>query len=220
MLRRVVESAAPVTLGASYQLESSLKDMKTGTTGATLSAQSLPGAVPGKITVIDFQWPAMDETALVELPKIETRTGYLALLANLAALVWLYRGQRERFVTLLGRHVDRAIEAYKRVLAGKYCPRAVAYRIRHGLSDNDTAMAVLVLPMVRASSAGVVYTLDPACSAVGGKAVGVYVVDGLAAELVAGKSLASLVPAVGISWFHRGRLLPLARRARRLSWLR
>jgi len=47
-----------VTLGASYQFESSLKDMKTGTTGATLSAQSLPGAVPGKITVIDFQWPA------------------------------------------------------------------------------------------------------------------------------------------------------------------
>lgn len=80
------------------------------------------------------------------------------------------------------------LAAYKRVLAGKYCPRAVAYRIRHGLSDNDTAMAVLVLPMVRASSAGVVYTLDPACSAVGGKAVGVYVVDGLAAELVDGSA--------------------------------
>lgn len=80
------------------------------------------------------------------------------------------------------------LAAYKRVLAGKYCPRAVAYRIRHGLSDNDTAMAVLVLPMVRASSAGVVYTLDPACSAVGGKAVGVYVVNGLAAELVDGSA--------------------------------
>lgn len=80
------------------------------------------------------------------------------------------------------------IAAYKRVLAGKYCPRAVAYRIRHGLSDSDTAMAVLVLPMVKALSAGVVYTLDPACSAVGGKAVGVYVVDGLAAELVDGST--------------------------------
>jgi pyruvate, water dikinase len=80
------------------------------------------------------------------------------------------------------------LAAYKRVLAGKYCPRAVAYRIRHGLSDSDTAMAVLVLPMVKASSAGVVYTLDPACSAVGGKAVGVYVVDGLAAELVDGSA--------------------------------
>lgn len=56
-LGAIYKVSPTVTLGASYQLESSLKDMKTGTTGATLSAQSLPGAVPGKITVIDFQWP-------------------------------------------------------------------------------------------------------------------------------------------------------------------
>jgi len=78
--------------------------------------------------------------------------------------------------------------AYKRVLAGKYCPRAVAYRIRHGLTDNDTAMAALVLPMIPAAAAGVVYTRDPACAAVGGNAVGVYVVGGLAAELVDGSA--------------------------------
>ncbi len=80
------------------------------------------------------------------------------------------------------------LAAYKRVLAGKYCPRALAYRIRHGLTDNQTAMAALVLPMVEASAAGVVYTLDPACAGVGGKAVGVYVVHGLAAELVDGSA--------------------------------
>jgi pyruvate,water dikinase len=78
------------------------------------------------------------------------------------------------------------LAAYKRVLAGKYCPRALAYRVRHGLTDNNTAMAALVLPMVKASAAGVVYTFDPACSAVGGNAVGVYVVGGLAADLVDG----------------------------------
>lgn len=32
---------------------------------------------------------AMDETALVELPKLEARTGYLAMLANVATLVGL-----------------------------------------------------------------------------------------------------------------------------------
>ncbi len=78
------------------------------------------------------------------------------------------------------------LAAYKRVLAGKYCPRAVSYRLRHGLSDADTAMAVLVLPMIEATAAGVVYTCDPACPAVGGEAMGVYVVDGLAANLVDG----------------------------------
>ena len=83
---------------------------------------------------------------------------------------------------------DDVLGAYKRVLAGKYCPRAVAYRIRHGLTDYDTAMAVLVLPMVKAEAAGVVYTKDPACAAVGGQAVGVYVVGGLAANLVDGSA--------------------------------
>lgn len=78
--------------------------------------------------------------------------------------------------------------AYKRVLAGKYCPRAVSYRIRHGLTDNDTAMAVLVLPMIPATISGVVYTCDPACPMVGGKAIGVYVVSGLADSLVDGSS--------------------------------
>lgn len=87
-------------------------------------------------------------------------------------------------------HVDRRdiCNAYKRVLAGKYCPRAISYRIGHGLSDMDTAMAVLILPMVDAVQAGVVYTCDPACSAVGGDALGVYVVNGLASELVDGSS--------------------------------
>lgn len=83
---------------------------------------------------------------------------------------------------------DAILSAYKRVLAGKYCPRALSYRVRHGLSDTDTAMAVLVLPMVQARWAGVVYTSDPACPAVGGEAMGVYVVDGVAAELVDGSS--------------------------------
>jgi long-chain fatty acid transport protein len=46
------------TVGASYQFESSLGDMKTGSDGASLSIQGL-GAIPGRITVVDFQWPSM-----------------------------------------------------------------------------------------------------------------------------------------------------------------
>lgn len=47
-----------VTLGASYQSKSSLGDMKTKGEGATLTI-GVPsvGAIPGKLTVIDFQWP-------------------------------------------------------------------------------------------------------------------------------------------------------------------
>ena len=76
------------------------------------------------------------------------------------------------------------LEAYKRVLAGKYCPRAVSYRISNGLTDADTAMAILVIPMVDADNAGVVYSMDPDCR--GRNAIGVYGVRGLGDGLVDG----------------------------------
>ncbi len=76
------------------------------------------------------------------------------------------------------------LEAYKRVLAGKYCPRAIAYRITNGLTDSETAMAILVIPMVEADNAGVVYSRDPDC--MGDDAIGVYSVRGLGEGLVDG----------------------------------
>lgn len=46
-----------LTLGASYQAETSLKDMRTSARGAGMSAFG-GFADTGRITVIDFQWPA------------------------------------------------------------------------------------------------------------------------------------------------------------------
>lgn len=51
-------------------------------------------------------------------------------------------------------------DTYKEIIAGKYAPAAIAYRIRYGLTDLETPMAVLVLEMVAASSSGVAYTAD------------------------------------------------------------
>jgi long-chain fatty acid transport protein len=57
-LGMVWRASPSFTVGASYQFESSLGDMKTGSDGASLSIQGL-GAIPGRITVVDFQWPSM-----------------------------------------------------------------------------------------------------------------------------------------------------------------
>ncbi len=55
----LVYKAVPgVVLGASYRMKSSLKDMKTGADKASLSATG-GFADSGRITIIDFQWPAM-----------------------------------------------------------------------------------------------------------------------------------------------------------------
>lgn len=54
-----VFNAAPnLRLGLSYHAKSSLKDMKTSATAASLSATG-GFADNGRITVVDFQWPAM-----------------------------------------------------------------------------------------------------------------------------------------------------------------
>lgn len=107
--------------------------------------------------------------------------------------------------------------AYKRVLASKYAPRAIVYRVLAGYADEETDMAVLLMPLVRARAAGVAYTADTGGAAqcggatvdvggdVGGDAGGdvgndpgsvqetplsVHAVSGLADELVSGRALA------------------------------
>lgn len=58
-LGMVFKATPALTIGASYQAKSSLGDMKTGGSGASLAVQGFPQAIPGRITVVDFQWPAM-----------------------------------------------------------------------------------------------------------------------------------------------------------------
>jgi pyruvate,water dikinase len=84
-------------------------------------------------------------------------------------------------------HVDRdsLLSAYKRIVASKYSPRALYYRINHGISDMDTPMAVLVLVMVDAVASGVVYTADPAQVSV--RTMAVHSLWGLGELLVGGE---------------------------------
>jgi len=66
-----------------------------------------------------------------------------------------------QYASVLG--VDKAglFHAYRRVLASKYSPRAISYRMHHNLSDEETPMGVLVISMVPAQVSGVVYSMDP-----------------------------------------------------------
>lgn len=81
-------------------------------------------------------------------------------------------------------------QAYLQVLAGKYGERAVIYRALHGLTDRETGMAVLVLPMVDAKAAGVAYSLDSLhLEGLGRRdTLSIYATRGLGASLVEGGS--------------------------------
>jgi len=75
-------------------------------------------------------------------------------------------------------------EAYKKVLAGKYTPRSLFYRISNGILDEETPMAVLVLEMVAAGASGVMYTREPDTARAGRSAI--HALWGLGELLVGG----------------------------------
>jgi pyruvate,water dikinase len=54
------------------------------------------------------------------------------------------------------------LQAYKEVVASKYSARAILYRLRYGLDDQDTPMCVAGIAMVDSQASGVLYTVDPA----------------------------------------------------------
>ena len=60
-------------------------------------------------------------------------------------------------------NVERSMisESYKKVIASKYGPRAIAYRRKRGYRHEDIEMCVGCLVMVDALVSGVIYSRDP-----------------------------------------------------------
>jgi pyruvate, water dikinase len=93
-----------------------------------------------------------------------------------------------QYDTMLNVSRENIFTAYKTVLAGKYSTRAMIYRLHNGISDVETPMAVLFLPMIDARTSGVVYTLDPLgkCE---GECLVICAVPGLGSSLVDGSTI-------------------------------
>ena len=56
---------------------------------------------------------------------------------------------------------EHLLDAYRDVVASKYTPQAMHYRLARGLRDDDVAMCVGCLVMVEARSGGVAYSANP-----------------------------------------------------------
>ncbi|MBW2071069.1 MAG: hypothetical protein JRI89_07405 [Deltaproteobacteria bacterium] len=66
-----------------------------------------------------------------------------------------------QYSSLLNIPPAQAEEAYKEVVASKYNARAIYYQQKRGYRDQDIAMSVAIMKMVRAVASGVIYTEDP-----------------------------------------------------------
>jgi len=98
-----------------------------------------------------------------EYSELSTRHGDRPLLALRSSAVGedteaSFAGQ---YTSVLSVDPNGIASAYKRVLASKYSPRAILYRLRYGLTDAATPMGVAGVIMVEARASGVLYTVDP-----------------------------------------------------------
>ena len=114
--------------------------------------------------IISAQVPrAIEEEITAALKEIsKDRKGRLGVSVRSSAVgedgAASFAGQYE---SVLNVEPDRVAHSYKEVIASKYSPRALNYRINYGLLDRETPMAVLVQEMIDAGASGVVYTVDP-----------------------------------------------------------
>ncbi|MEF2144655.1 MAG: PEP/pyruvate-binding domain-containing protein [Desulfovibrionaceae bacterium] len=66
-----------------------------------------------------------------------------------------------QYRTVLNVCLENVTEVYKEIVASKYSPQAMAYRLHKGIPDESACMAVGCLEMVRTHAGGVTYTVDP-----------------------------------------------------------
>jgi pyruvate, water dikinase len=96
-----------------------------------------------------------------------------------------------QFRTVLNLEPTGLIEAYKEVIASKYSPSALFYRVKKGYLDTETPMAVLALEMVDAVAGGIVYSQCPFSSSTSGTTI--YAIWGLGKLLVKGETVPDVV---------------------------
>lgn len=89
-----------------------------------------------------------------------------------------------QYASVLGVGDSEIPNVYKEILASKYTPQALAYRVRCGLADQEAAMAMLVMEMIEAKTSGVIYTRERLGEA--GEMLSVYAVAGRGGRLVDG----------------------------------
>jgi pyruvate,water dikinase len=96
-----------------------------------------------------------------------------------------------QYRTVLNVKEDGILNAYKDVIASKYAPRALYYRINYGLSDFETPMAVIGLEMIDAAASGVMYTKD--LESLESKNLAIHSIWGLGELLVGGEMSPDIV---------------------------
>ena len=104
---------------------------------------------------------ARDIISAYEALELRTRPGVRVAMRSSAVGEDTAASFAGQYVSELNIVRSGLLDAYKTVLASKYAPRAIAYRLRLGLDDEDAPMCVLCIEMIDSRESGVLYSIDP-----------------------------------------------------------
>lgn len=124
--------------------------------------------------------------AIIQLAKDVGRGGLIAIRSS-ATVEDLhgssFAGQYQSFLNISSDDAEEVIATIKRVWASLWHPAPTAYRRAFDTPEDDVAMAVVLMEMIPATTAGVVFTVDPGGAE---NSARVEAVDGLGEALVSG----------------------------------
>ena len=69
------------------------------------------------------------------------------------------------YETVINPRVENLADAYKRVIASKYSPRAIAYREQKGMNEELLPMGALIMELIDPVASGILFTRNPATRA-------------------------------------------------------
>jgi len=140
--------------------------------------------------VLEAPVPRAVEVALLERAKrLDTKGQGFAIRSSAVGEggPQTFAGQ---FLSLLNVLEDHLLDAYRKVLASRFSERAIAYRRSLGIGEVESPMAVLVVPVLRAKAAGILYTRDP--NQPGSGNLLITATKGLGLDIAGGKASADL----------------------------
>ncbi len=139
------------------------KEIRDSLRGLDLNDLESLAAIAKKIEdlVLAGEVPRAVEIAITERAKMLDAHGLGLVVRSSAVGEGGERTFAGQFLSLVNVPPDRLVDAYKRVIAGRFSERALFYRQSAGMLEVDSPMAVLFLPVLRARASGILYTRDP-----------------------------------------------------------
>ncbi|MDJ0761474.1 MAG: PEP/pyruvate-binding domain-containing protein [Myxococcota bacterium] len=95
------------------------------------------------------------------------------------------------YKTLLGVSGENLAAGYKKVVASKYEARAIMYRLKYGIRDDDMAMCVGCMPLVSARCGGIAHSRNPLD--IGDRRIMIHSVFGLPGPVTDGTAESDLI---------------------------